>query len=85
MSKKKVLIRGVFINRDTNGEGVLKVGTTLIRVSTVMGILYMFSQINEKVDEIKEQKGPCLWCDATDTCADLGCVFCDGLADDFVG
>jgi len=42
VSKKKVLLRGVFINRDTNGEGVLKVGTTLIRVSTVMGILYMF-------------------------------------------
>ena len=42
MSKKKVLLRGVFINRDTNGEGVLKVGTTLIRVSTVMGILYTF-------------------------------------------
>lgn len=42
MSKKKVLLRGVFINRDTNGEGVLKVGTTLIRVSTVMGILYMY-------------------------------------------
>ena len=42
MSKKKVLLRGVFINRDTNGEGVLKVGTTLIRVSTVMGILYNF-------------------------------------------
>lgn len=42
MSKKKVLLRGVFINRDTNGEGVLKVGTTLIRVSTVVGILYMF-------------------------------------------
>lgn len=41
MSKKKVLLRGVFINRDTNGEGVIKVGTTLIRVSTVMGILYM--------------------------------------------
>lgn len=41
MSKKKVLLRGVFINRDTNGEGVLKVGTTLIRVSTVMGILYV--------------------------------------------
>lgn len=40
MSKKKVLLRGMFINRDTNGEGVLKVGTTLIRVSTVMGILY---------------------------------------------
>ena len=40
MSKKKVLLRGVFINRDTNGEGVLKVGTTLIRVSTVMGTLY---------------------------------------------
>lgn len=43
MSKKKVLLRGVFINRDTNGEGVLKVGTTLIRVSTVMGILYISS------------------------------------------
>jgi len=41
VSKKKVLLRGVFINRDTNGEGVLKVGTTLIRVSTVMGILYL--------------------------------------------
>jgi hypothetical protein len=40
VSKKKVLLRGVFINRDTNGEGVLKVGTTLIRVSTVVGILY---------------------------------------------
>lgn len=50
MSKKKVLLRGVFINRDTNGEGVLKVGTTLIRVSTVMGILYydMESIINQK-------------------------------------
>ena len=44
MSKKKVLLRGVFINRDTNGEGVLKVGTTLIRVSTVMGILYSHKQ-----------------------------------------
>ena len=38
--QEKVLLRGVFINRDTNGEGVIKVGTTLIRVSTVMGILY---------------------------------------------
>lgn len=47
MSKKKVLLRGVFINRDTNGEGVLKVGTTLIRVSTVMGILYL--SLEEKV------------------------------------
>ena len=46
MSKKKVLLRGVFINRDTNGEGVLKVGTTLIRVSTVMGILYNFRQLD---------------------------------------
>ena len=46
MSKKKVLLRGVFINRDTNGEGVLKVGTTLIRVSTVMGILYIINFIN---------------------------------------
>lgn len=45
MSKKKVLLRGVFINRDTNGEGVLKVGTTLIRVSTVMGILYIDSYV----------------------------------------
>lgn len=45
MSKKKVLLRGVFINRDTNGEGVLKVGTTLIRVSTVMGILYFRSTL----------------------------------------
>jgi hypothetical protein len=42
VSKKKVLLRGVFINRDTNGEGVLKVGTTLIRVSTVVGILYLY-------------------------------------------
>ena len=33
------LAQAKFINRDTNGEGVLKVGTTLIRVSTVMGIL----------------------------------------------
>ena len=48
MSKKKVLLRGVFINRDTNGEGVLKVGTTLIRVSTVMGILYSYRKIIEK-------------------------------------
>ncbi len=47
MSKKKVLLRGVFINRDTNGEGVLKVGTTLIRVSTVMGILYNIVMIND--------------------------------------
>lgn len=62
MSKKKVLLRGVFINRDTNGEGVLKVGTTLIRVSTVMGILYeelyssdetaTKSKVKEKVKQI---------------------------------
>lgn len=57
MSKKKVLLRGVFINRDTNGEGVLKVGTTLIRVSTVMGILYIknatpdFELLEAKCDE----------------------------------
>lgn len=49
MSKKKVLLRGVFINRDTNGEGVLKVGTTLIRVSTVMGILYIDGGFNPGV------------------------------------
>lgn len=49
MSKKKVLLRGVFINRDTNGEGVLKVGTTLIRVSTVMGILYI-DLYKDKID-----------------------------------
>ena len=48
MSKKKVLLRGVFINRDTNGEGVLKVGTTLIRVSTVMGILYVMEDCLQK-------------------------------------
>lgn len=52
MSKKKVLLRGVFINRDTNGEGVLKVGTTLIRVSTVMGILYP-ENIVEVASELK--------------------------------
>ena len=61
MSKKKVLLRGVFINRDTNGEGVLKVGTTLIRVSTVMGILYLavlicsgtfFCKIRMKIREL---------------------------------
>ena len=49
MSKKKVLLRGVFINRDTNGEGVLKVGTTLIRVSTVVGILYLICFLPQKV------------------------------------
>lgn len=57
MSKKKVLLRGVFINRDTNGEGVLKVGTTLIRVSTVMGILYFnqYDWINNKenIEKVK--------------------------------
>ena len=52
MSKKKVLLRGVFINRDTNGEGVLKVGTTLIRVSTVMGILYeVYSLVQDGILE----------------------------------
>ena len=55
MSKKKVLLRGVFINRDTNGEGVLKVGTTLIRVSTVMGILYKKRGIQEGM-----KQGRCL-------------------------
>lgn len=54
MSKKKVLLRGVFINRDTNGEGVLKVGTTLIRVSTVVGILYLFAGTNIDIDEKEE-------------------------------
>lgn len=54
MSKKKVLLRGVFINRDTNGEGVLKVGTTLIRVSTVMGILYSTERRNEFKRKITE-------------------------------
>ena len=59
MSKKKVLLRGVFINRDTNGEGVLKVGTTLIRVSTVMGILYikMDKQIERAGDDNKNNIG----------------------------
>ena len=55
MSKKKVLLRGVFINRDTNGEGVLKVGTTLIRVSTVMGILYIgFDDAEEELKRMEE-------------------------------
>ena len=50
-----MLLRGVFINRDTNGEGVLKVGTTLIRVSTVMGILYCesVSDRNKWTEDIK--------------------------------
>lgn len=52
MSKKKVLLRGVFINRDTNGEGVLKVGTTLIRVSTVMGILYMEQELIKQIRRV---------------------------------
>ena len=52
MSKKKVLLRCVFINRDTNGEGVLKVGTTLIRVSTVVGILYLFEKRENKENEM---------------------------------
>ncbi len=55
MSKKKVLLRGVFINRDTNGEGVLKVGTTLIRVSTVMGILYIVVCVG-KIKHIQNKK-----------------------------
>ena len=55
MSKKKVLLRGVFINRDTNGEGVLKVGTTLIRVSTVMGILY-FTKVGLRMRKRKLKK-----------------------------
>ena len=55
MSKKKVLLRGVFINRDTNGEGVLKVGTTLIRVSTVMGILYSVMCTQDEVDPRTEK------------------------------
>ena len=56
MSKKKVLLRGVFINRDTNGEGVLKVGTTLIRVSTVMGILYLLGDFYFQTDKIASEK-----------------------------
>ena len=56
MSKKKGLLRGVFINRDTNGEGVLKVGTTLIRVSTVMGILYILNDNKIKGSMINERR-----------------------------
>ena len=55
MSKKKVLLRCVFINRDTNGEGVLKVGTTLIRVSTVVGILYHTAK--QLKDKVKNMSG----------------------------
>lgn len=58
MSKKKLLLRGVFINRDTNGEGVLKVGTTLIRVSTVMGILYMYLYPDSKRCAREYGEGP---------------------------
>lgn len=50
-----MLLRGVFINRDTNGEGVLKVGTTLIRVSTVVGILYILRELREKA--LKDNDG----------------------------
>ena len=60
MSKKKVLLRGVFINRDTNGEGVLKVGTTLIRVSTVMGILY--TSITIEFDQMEKYDEECNDC-----------------------
>lgn len=56
MSKKKVLLRGVFINRDTNGEGVIKVGTTLIRVSTVMGILYTNSIYEKSINYCREKE-----------------------------
>lgn len=56
MSKKKVLLRGVFINRDTNGEGVIKVGTTLIRVSTVMGILYYDGLSEKEIHYIDEAR-----------------------------
>ena len=57
MSKKKVLLRGVFINRDTNGEGVLKVGTTLIRVSTVMGILYNTTEKIKLQEAVIDKEG----------------------------
>ena len=62
MSKKKVLLRGVFINRDTNGEGVLKVGTTLIRVSTVMGILYEGTSITIEFDQMEKYDEECNDC-----------------------
>ncbi len=45
----------------------------------------MFTQINEKAENTIEQKGPCMWCDESDTCADLGCIWCDEMADDFIG
>ena len=61
MSKKKVLLRGVFINRDTNGEGVLKVGTTLIRVSTVMGILYLDKPVRKELLESIKREGVVLY------------------------
>ena len=61
MSKKKVLLRGVFINRDTNGEGVLKVGTTLIHVSTVMGILYKLMLICSRDKALFSHKEQCIF------------------------
>ncbi len=43
----------------------------------------MFEKVNNI--DISTQAGPCWWCDENDTCADLTCVVCDGLADDIVG
>lgn len=72
MSKKKVLLRGVFINRDTNGEGVLKVGTTLIRVSTVMGILYIDRRFHLSVAISKDEN---ISKSNNDLKADYTCIF----------
>ena len=49
----------------------------------------MFEKINlgnnEKMNS-SESWQPCMWRDyPEDTCADLGCIFCDGNKDDIIG
>ncbi|WP_284345810.1 hypothetical protein [[Clostridium] colinum] len=43
----------------------------------------MLKKVNGKKDTVNWQ--PCMWCDESDTCADLSCVFCDGSKDDIIG
>lgn len=46
----------------------------------------MFEKVNAATTENKRESWqPCMWCDAPeDTCADLGCIFCDGNKDDII-
>ncbi|MDD6492647.1 MAG: hypothetical protein PUG54_10630, partial [Firmicutes bacterium] len=50
--RKRVHMEAVFKNRGTSCVGVRKTGTTLIRVSTVMGTLYFDCLHNDKEDNI---------------------------------